>query len=69
MTGRPSGWVCPHHDAALHRFAMEGNDLMDHFVDLQATLPRWRLLDEAAYLADDVACSIADLDEILKYLL
>ena len=58
-----------HRDAVLHHFASgQGNDLEDRFVDLQAILPWGRLLDEGTDPADDVAGSLAVLDDATERL-
>ena len=56
--------VRPHRDAVLHRFAMDEIDhLPDRFVDVQAILSGRRFFDVITNPADDVARSMAVLDD------
>ena len=58
-----------HRDAGLDRFAAgELNHLADRLVDVQAILPRWRLLDEGTDSLDDVARSMAGLNDTTERL-
>ena len=69
MSGRPLREFGLHRDAVLHRFQTgDLNHLADRCIDLQAIPPWWRLLDEGADPADDVACSIAVLDDVSEHL-